>query len=75
MFKTPAPFSIADEQEFDFWILTDEFGRDGEQIIVALELEQPGNFADDEIAGRDAEGFRGVPDHFSPQEKVRAESR
>ena len=57
MLKTPAPFAIADEQEFDFRISAHEFRRDGEQIIVALELEQPRDFADDEIVRRDAEGF------------------
>ena len=50
-FKSPAPFAVADEQELDFRILADEFRRDGEQIVVALELEQPRDFADDEIAG------------------------
>jgi len=29
IFKTPAPFAGADKQEFDFWILADEFGRNG----------------------------------------------
>ena len=57
LLKSPAPFAVADEQKFDLRISAHEFGRDGEQIIVALELEQPGDFADDEIIRRDAECF------------------
>src|SRR5882724_426891 len=54
-FKSHAPSAIADEQKFDLWILADESGRDGEQIVVALELEEPGDFADDEIIRRDSQ--------------------
>ena len=51
IFKSSAPFAIADKQKFDLRAAADEFGRDGEQIVVALEFEQPRDFADDEIAG------------------------
>src|ERR1035441_2576336 len=57
IFESPAPFAVADEKEFDFWILADEFRRNGEQIIVPLELEQPRDFADDEIAGINSQFF------------------
>ena len=51
IFKSSAPFAVADKQKFDLRTAADEFRRDGEQIVVALEFEQPRDFADDEIAG------------------------
>ena len=57
IFKLAAPFAVADEEEFDFGILTDKSGRDGEQIVVPFELEQPRDFADDKIVRRKAEFF------------------
>ena len=57
IFKPRAPFAVADEQEFDFRILADEFRRDGKQIIVAFEPEQARDFADNEIVWRNAEFF------------------
>ena len=70
-----APFAVADQQEFDLRISADQFRRDGEQIVVPLELEQPRDFADDEIVRRDSQFRAQTPGHFSPQETVRAQSR
>ncbi len=51
LLKFLTPFAVADEEESDFWISAHEFGRDGEQVIMALELEQPGDFADTKSSG------------------------
>ena len=61
IFKSLAPCAIADKQKFDLWILPDEFRRDGKQIVMAFELEQPRNFADDEIVRRNSQ--------FSPKSR------
>src|SRR5208282_5219629 len=39
----------------DLRAAADEFGRDGEQIVMALQFKQPRDFADDEIAGLQTE--------------------
>src|SRR5258706_308931 len=50
-FETPAPFAVADEQEFDRGTSLDEVRRDGEQVVVPLELKEPRDFSDDKILG------------------------
>src|SRR5439155_8036183 len=48
--------TVADEQKFYLGALAHKARRDGKEIIVSLELEQPGDGSNDHIAGRKAKG-------------------
>src|SRR4029079_3587474 len=50
-FKASAPFAVADEKELDSRATPQQRGSDGEQIVVALELEQSRNLADHDVVG------------------------
>ena len=49
-----APHAVADEQEADVRDALGQARRDGEQVVVPLQLEEPGNLADDKVARRQA---------------------
>ena len=49
-----SPHAVADEQEADVRDAPGQARRDGEQVVVPLQLEEPGNLADDEVARRQA---------------------
>ena len=53
--QTPAPGPAADEEEFQAGALADEAWGDVNQIVVAFELEEAGNDANDKIVRRDVE--------------------
>src|SRR5258707_20886 len=53
--ETLAPFAIADQQETNFGATLRQGGRDGQKIVVTLELEQSGNFTHHEVIGCNSE--------------------
>jgi hypothetical protein len=53
-FKSLTPGSIADKQEFYFRALLNEAGGNGKEVVMAFELEEARNLADDEIIGQEA---------------------
>ena len=55
VFEAPAPGAVTDEQEFDLGTKAHERRGDGQQVVVPLELEEAGDFADDDILRRKAE--------------------
>ena len=64
-----APWPVAHEQEADAWDLPDHLPRDGEDVVVAFELEETRDLADDEVAFAQPElrGERGV----APDREIR----
>ena len=55
VFEAPAPGAITHEQELDSRTTAHKPGRDGQQVVVALELEEAGDLADDDILRRETE--------------------
>ena len=55
VFQPPAPGAIAHEQELDPGTKAHQRGGDCEQVVVPLEFEEPGDFADDDIVRREAQ--------------------
>src|ERR1051326_3416739 len=54
-FKPSAVFPVANEQEFDRRITTDQLRRDRQQVFMTLQPAQPGNFADNEVLWADTQ--------------------
>jgi len=55
VFKFRPPGAIADEEKFDAGMTPDNCRRHGEQIVMALELEEARDFADHEIVRGNSE--------------------
>ena len=55
VFEAPAPGAITHEQELDSRTTAHKPGRDGQQVVVPLELEETGDLADDHIVHGQAE--------------------
>src|SRR5207247_9516226 len=54
-FDALAPRTVADEEEFRLGTARHQVGRDRQQVGVALELEQAGDFTEHKVAGTKAE--------------------
>src|SRR5207247_11384962 len=54
-FDALAPRTVADEEEFRLGTARHQFGRDRQQVGVALELEQAGDFTEHKAAWTKAE--------------------
>lgn len=74
IFKTRAVFAVADKEEFYFWILPDKFRRDGKQIIMAFEFDEPRNGAYDEIIRRDPKFFPQIQIVFYGEKRFEREA-
>src|SRR5436309_1555452 len=55
-----SPGAVANDEEFHLRTAFHELGRDGQQIVVALELEEASDFADDKVSGANAEALAQV---------------
>ena len=53
--EAPAPGTVTDEQELDLGTTAHERRRDGQQVVVPLELKQTGDLADHNVVRREAE--------------------
>lgn len=51
--ETFSPRAITDEEEFEFGEFLDQCWSDGKQVIVALEFEEAGDVADDDVVRSD----------------------
>jgi hypothetical protein len=49
LFQTLSPGAVADEKEFDTGASVEQASGNVEKIVMALEFEEPGDFADDDI--------------------------
>src|SRR4051794_40784994 len=55
VFKTGPPLAVADEEEFHFRTTFHQPRRHGEEIVVTFQLEQPRDFANDDVVGRETQ--------------------
>src|SRR5437868_2378612 len=53
VFESMPPFAATDEKKFYSRTLPEQIPRDGKQIIMALQLDQPRDFSDDDVVARD----------------------